>query len=77
MLPGRLGGELAGELSQARPDLAVLFVSAHPKSEIVRLGHLPPDATLLEKPCDERALAGALAQARAGKLRRMGEAART
>jgi CheY-like chemotaxis protein len=63
MMPGRLGRELARELCEKRPDLPVLFMSAHPAEELARLGHVDPHAPLLSKPFDQRSLAFAIRRA--------------
>ncbi len=43
MMPEMMGGELARELTRQRPDLPVLFMSAHPRSELLRLKRIAPD----------------------------------
>jgi CheY-like chemotaxis protein len=50
MMPGRLGGDLARELRERRPDLRILFMSAHSRDELARLGRIEPGAPFLEKP---------------------------
>jgi CheY-like chemotaxis protein len=60
MMPGRLGGELARELKQTHPALRVLFMSAHPQSELLRLKRIEPDDGLLCKPFGQRELGVAL-----------------
>ncbi len=73
MLPRTFGNELAAELTARDPELTVVFMSAHPRADLERLGRVPHDAFLLEKPFDERALARALSKVRrARKLRGMG-----
>jgi two-component system cell cycle sensor histidine kinase/response regulator CckA len=50
MMPGRLGGELARELSGRQPEMDFLFMSAHPRQELVRLGRIEARAPFLSKP---------------------------
>lgn len=69
MMPGRLGGDLAQELQASYPGLRVLFMSAQPGEDLVRLGRLPPEAPLLSKPFDERALGLALRRVLDGKAK--------
>jgi PAS domain S-box-containing protein len=60
MMPGRLGGDLASALKQAHPELRVLFMSAHPQSELLRLKRIDPDQSLLSKPFGQHELGVAL-----------------
>jgi PAS domain S-box-containing protein len=60
VMPGLLGTDLAREVRPRSPELKVLYMSAHPREELVRQGRLDRDAPLLEKPFDERALDAAL-----------------
>jgi two-component system cell cycle sensor histidine kinase/response regulator CckA len=50
MMPGRLGGDLARELQERDPEMAILFMSAHPRHELVRLGRINARAPFLGKP---------------------------
>jgi PAS domain S-box-containing protein len=60
VMPGRLGGDLAREIASIRAGLPVLFMSAHPRAELERLGRLGADSRLLAKPFDRRDLSLAL-----------------
>jgi CheY-like chemotaxis protein len=60
MMPGRLGGDLARALRQAHPGLRVLFMSAHPQSELLRLKRIDPDQSLISKPFGQHELGVAL-----------------
>jgi PAS domain S-box-containing protein len=60
MMPGVQGGDLAEQLRSRAPALEVLFMSAHPREELVRQGRIPADARLLSKPFDARALDAAV-----------------
>jgi PAS domain S-box-containing protein len=63
MMPGLLGSDLSRILQKSSPDLAVIFMSAHPWQELIRQGHLTESARLLTKPFDARDLGAALHQA--------------
>jgi len=63
MMPGLLGSDLSRILQKTSPDLAVIFMSAHPWQELARQGHLTESARLLTKPFDARDLGAALHQA--------------
>jgi CheY-like chemotaxis protein len=63
MMPGLLGSDLSRILQKSSPDMAVIFMSAHPWQELVRQGHLTENARLLAKPFDARDLGAALHQA--------------
>jgi PAS domain S-box-containing protein len=56
VMPGRLGGELARQLQDRQPALRVLFMSAHPHSELLRLGRIQRDSHLLGKPFGQHEL---------------------
>jgi two-component system cell cycle sensor histidine kinase/response regulator CckA len=60
MMPGRLGGDLARELKRTHAGLRVLFMSAHPQSELLRLKRIEPDDGLLCKPFGQHELGVAL-----------------
>jgi len=55
-MPGLRGRELADRLSQQRPGMPVLFVSAHATDELVRRGLLEPGQPFLQKPFDPETL---------------------
>jgi CheY-like chemotaxis protein len=63
MMPGLLGSDLSRILQRSAPEMAVIFMSAHPWQELVRQGHLTESARLLAKPFDARDLGAALHQA--------------
>ncbi len=56
MMPGKLGGELARAIRARHPALRVLFMSAHPQSELLRLKRIEPDDRLLSKPFGQHEL---------------------
>lgn len=56
------GAELAERIREQCPTISVLFMSGHPRADLVRGGMLAPDVFLLGKPCSERELAEALRQ---------------
>lgn len=60
LLPGRLGRDVAREVTSKHPRLPVLFVSAHPARELIQKGQVPADALLLQKPFDPALLASTL-----------------
>jgi CheY-like chemotaxis protein len=57
MMPGILGSELTRELTRRGKHYPVLYMSAHPRQELVRNGYLEEDSWLLAKPFDATALA--------------------
>lgn len=62
VLPGGLGGrQVVERLRERAPALPVVLMSGY-SAELVE-GGIPPGATLVEKPCEPRALAGALRRA--------------
>jgi two-component system, cell cycle sensor histidine kinase and response regulator CckA len=56
VLPGLSGAELVRAAHEQRPELRVLYMSAHPKVKLVRERLLEPDAPALQKPFTEDAL---------------------
>jgi PAS domain S-box-containing protein len=60
MMPGMLGPELSRVLKKRNKKFPVVYMSAHAKEELVRLGHLTDDARLLAKPFDAMALSDAI-----------------
>jgi CheY-like chemotaxis protein len=56
MMPGLLGSELGRILHTNAPEIAVIFMSAHPHRELVRKGHVHEDAHWLSKPFDAHEL---------------------
>ncbi len=50
VMPGTSGKVLAEELTQARPDLKVLFMSGYTDEAIVHHGVLEPGVAFLQKP---------------------------
>ncbi len=60
ILPELTGPTLAKQLRQVRPGLKVLFMSAHPRAELVRRGILDSPDALIEKPFSQEALGRAL-----------------
>jgi two-component system cell cycle sensor histidine kinase/response regulator CckA len=67
MMPGLLGSDLGRILATRAPELAVIFMSAHPWNALVQQGHLTEDALLLSKPFDARDLGAVLHQVLEGK----------
>jgi PAS domain S-box-containing protein len=63
MMPGLLGSDLNRILQKSAPDVAVIFMSAHPWQDLTRQGHLRENARLLTKPFDAQDLGLALHQA--------------
>ncbi|HUK22739.1 MAG TPA: ATP-binding protein [Gemmatimonadales bacterium] len=57
IMPGSNGRELSRRLSEARPDLRVLFISGYADGTVTQHGILGPDIELLEKPFTPAALA--------------------
>lgn len=70
VMPGGLGSDLARSLRRDRPDLEVLMMSAHPKSELIRNGQLDDDYGFVQKPFDQAALAAAIAKVERGARNR-------
>jgi two-component system, cell cycle sensor histidine kinase and response regulator CckA len=62
MMPHQTGRDLAKEAHILRPELKVVFISAHPREELTERGRLDSDAVLLQKPFDEQRLALVLHQ---------------
>jgi len=60
MMPGLLGSDLGRILRKCSPDVAVVYMSAHPLSELVSKDHVPRDARVLAKPFGTRELGVAL-----------------
>jgi len=60
VLPDASGAEIAKVLTQDRPDLKVLFMSAYPAELLVQQGRVAPGTRTLEKPFDEKTLARAV-----------------
>jgi PAS domain S-box-containing protein len=60
VMPDRCGDEVAAEVTQLRPGVAVLFMSAHPPELLVERGRIPAHANLLVKPFDDTDLRRAL-----------------
>ncbi len=50
IMPGMSGRDLAGEITQLRPGIRVLFMSGYTNDLIAQYGVLSPDTLLLEKP---------------------------
>jgi signal transduction histidine kinase/DNA-binding response OmpR family regulator len=63
MMPGMLGGELGRELGRRNKAFGVIYMSAHPRDELVREGQLEAESVLLSKPFDANALSEAIATA--------------
>jgi signal transduction histidine kinase/CheY-like chemotaxis protein len=57
MMPRRLGGDLAREVRKALPAIRVLYMSAHPREDLVEQERIERDAMLIQKPFDQRRLA--------------------
>jgi CheY-like chemotaxis protein len=57
IMPGSNGRDLSRRLSEARPDLRVLFISGYADGTVTQHGILGPDIELLEKPFTPAALA--------------------
>ncbi len=56
MMPRQLGRELADELRAVRPGIKVVYMSAHPREELLERGRIEPDAMMIQKPFDEHGL---------------------
>ncbi len=63
MMPGLLGSDLARILKKSSSEVSVIFMSAHPRQELIRQGHLTEESRLLTKPFDTRDLGHALERA--------------
>lgn len=50
IMPGLSGRELVAQISEARPELRVLYMSGYPGSTISDRGGLDPDAAFIQKP---------------------------
>ena len=50
VMPGRSGLDLAKELNQTMPQVAVLFMSGHPERVLAANGRAVPSASFLQKP---------------------------
>jgi len=59
-MPGATGPSLGRRLAGSRPELRMLFMSGHPRAELLRRGTIDSSAALLEKPFTEEELASAL-----------------
>mgnify|MGYP001421559430 CR=1 FL=1 len=64
-LPGMGGRQLAEEVRRRHPGVAVLFMSAFPRAQLLEEGRIDPASPTLEKPFDEEQLARRLAELRA------------
>jgi PAS domain S-box-containing protein len=60
VLPDASGTDIAEVLTQERPELRVLFMSAYPADLLVQQGRIQPGTKTLEKPFDELTLASAI-----------------
>ena len=69
MMPDMLGSELSREIEQRKKTFSAIYMSAHPRDELVRDGHIEPEALLLSKPFDANALGEAIATALEQKRR--------
>jgi CheY-like chemotaxis protein len=56
MMPHQLGRDLANEVRALRPDIDVLYMSAHPKEDLAERGRVEADAAVIQKPFDEQRL---------------------
>jgi FixJ family two-component response regulator len=56
MLPVMGGRETAALLRKSHPEAKVLYMSAHPRSEMVYRGTVDPDVPFLQKPFAEDVL---------------------
>ncbi len=59
-MPGGTGPMLARRLRESRPDLKMLFMSGHPRAELLRRGSIDETMPLIEKPFGEDELASAI-----------------
>lgn len=66
-LPGASGGDLAKQIRDLRPGIAVVFVSGLPKDIAVGKGQIEEDDVLVKKPFTAEALLEALRDALAQK----------
>lgn len=60
VLPGTPGCVVAREIRRLAPDVAVVFMSAHPREMLLASGSIEPDDLVLQKPFEEQVLLGAL-----------------
>jgi PAS domain S-box-containing protein len=58
VLPGMNGRELMAEARKHRPDLKVLFMTGYSRNAIVHQGRLDPGIEMIQKPMNQRDLAG-------------------
>ena len=58
VLPGMNGRELMTEAKKHRPDLKVLFMTGYSRNAIVHQGRLDPGIEMIQKPMNQRDLAG-------------------
>jgi PAS domain S-box-containing protein len=63
VMPGLLGGDLAREFRTIEPGIPVVYMSAHPRGELLRLGRIDGKSPFLQKPFDKRTLGAALSRA--------------
>lgn len=63
MMPGVGGCDLAAQLRRKHPEMSVLFVSGHPKGEVLGRDDLSSGTAFLQKPYSREALLGAVARA--------------
>jgi PAS domain S-box-containing protein len=63
VLPGLSGPEIAPVVRAARPDVRVVYMSAHPNETLVAEGRIPPGTPTLQKPFTESALVSRIRQA--------------
>jgi signal transduction histidine kinase/CheY-like chemotaxis protein len=61
VMPGMSGGEFAEQLSAARPEVEIVFMSGYPDDVPTKLGVLGPDTNYLQKPFTESALLATVA----------------
>lgn|GEM_PF-1449979 len=59
-MPGMSGPEMIEHLTAAYPSLPAVFMSGLPRDHLVDAGHVPANATVLEKPFTERELTAAI-----------------
>ena len=50
LMPGMKGRELVGRLTELRPDLKVLYMSAYTEDAAINIGVLNPGTEFIEKP---------------------------
>ena len=51
VLPKKSGLEVATEVGGDHPEMAVVYLSAHPTETLIEEGRLPMGTRTLEKPC--------------------------